>query len=164
MNLQGLRQFWGERAPRERSLLTWAAAFVCLLTLYLTLIDPAFSAIARLQRSLPHGRAQAAELEALLAEVRALKARPAVAANSGLDAVPTLEQSLAGAGIKASRIVPLSNGALQLNFSNVSYPAWSVWLASAERELGLHAIAVTVRADSVPGNVDVELALRSGRD
>jgi len=145
-------------------MLSAAALLLGLAVLYLVLIDPAVSSIARLQRSLPRERAQAAELEALLGEVRALKARPAVASSSGLDTVPALQQSLAAAGLKAARVVPLANGALQLTFSNVSYAAWSVWLAAAERELGMHAIAVTVKATSTAGNADVDLALRSGRD
>ena len=164
MNLPSLEQFWSERAPRERAVLLAAAGFLALLILYLALIDPAFSAISRLQRSLPHARSQATELQALLAEVRALKARPTVASGGAQDAQSALERSLAGAGLKAARIVPLSNGALQLTFSNVSYPAWTVWLATAEREHGMHAVAVTVHATATPGNADVELALRAGRD
>ena len=164
MSPDALRRFWSEREPRERALLSAAALLVGVAVLYLALIDPAVSSIARLQRSLPLARAQAAELETLLGEVRSLKARPAVANNSGKDARPALEQSLAAAGLKATRVVPLANGALQLTFSNVSYATWSVWLAAAERELGMHAIAVTVRATSTPGNADIDLALRSGRD
>jgi general secretion pathway protein M len=164
MNLETLRRFWSVREPRERSLLLGAASLIGALVLYLALIDPAFSAIARLKHSLPQARARAAELEALLTEVRALKARPAVASAAGREALPAVEQSLAAAGLKAARAVPLSNGALQLTFSNVPYAAWSVWLAAAERELGMRAMAVTVRATSTAGNADVDLALRSGRD
>jgi general secretion pathway protein M len=164
MNLEALRRFWAEREPRERTLLTAVGLLVGLAVLYLALVDPAISGIARLQRSLPPARAQAAELNAMLAEVRALKARPAVASISGQDALPALEQSLAAAGLKSARMVPLANGALQLTFSNVSYATWSVWLATTERELGMHAIAVTVKATSTAGNADVDLALRSGRD
>jgi general secretion pathway protein M len=164
MNLETLRQFWSAREPRERLVLAGGAALAGVALLYVLLIDPAFSAIARLQRSLPNARAQSAQLEALLTEVRALKSRPAVAAASGADAPAAIEQSLAAAGLKAGRVVPLANGALQLTFVNVPYAAWSVWLASAERELGMHAVSVTVKTTAAPGNADVELALRSGRD
>jgi type II secretory pathway component PulM len=164
MNSEALRRFWSEREPRERSFLLGAAVFVGALILYLALIAPALSAMARLHRSLPHLRAQAAELEALLSEVHTLKARPAVASTSVQDALPAIEQSLAASGLKATRVIPLSNGALQLTFANVPYAAWSVWLSGAERELGMHAINVTVRATAVAGNADVDLALRSGRD
>jgi general secretion pathway protein M len=164
MNLEPVRQFWSERGPRERALIASGASVAAAMLLYLVLIEPAYSAIARLQRALPNTRAQSAQLEALLGEVRALKSRPAVAGAGGADAPTAIEQSLAAAGLKAARVVPLANGALQLTFANVPYAAWSVWLAAAERELGMHAVSVTVKATAAPGNADVELALRSGRE
>ena len=164
MNLAALRQFWDAREPRERALLAGGVFLAGAAVLYLALIDPAYSSIARLQRALPQSRAQSAQLDTLLTEVRALKARPAVAAAGAPDSAAAIEQSLAAAGMKATRIVPLANGSLQLTFSNVSYAAWAAWLASAEREHGMHAIAVTAHATHTPGNADVELSLRSGRD
>ena len=164
MNLEPVRQFWSDRDPRERTLLAAAAVFAAAALLYLILIQPAFSAIGQLRRALPNTRSQAAELGALLDEVRTLKARPVVAATGDQDALAAVEKSLAAAGLKAVRVVPLANGALQLTFTNVSYAAWSVWLATAERELGMHAVAVTAKATATPGNTDVDLALRSGRD
>jgi len=162
--MEALRQFWSAREPRERAALAAAALVAGAAVLYLALIDPAFSAIARLQRSLPNTRAQSAQLQALLAEVRSLRGRPAVAGAGAAESPAAIEQSLAAAGIKAARVVPLANGALQVTFSNVPYATWSVWLASAERELGMHAVAVTVKAMASPGNADVDLTLRSGRD
>ena len=164
MNLEPLRQFWSAREPRERVALGSGAALVGAVLLYLLLIDPAFSGIARLQRSLPSARAQSAQLEALLTEVRALKARPAVASADGADAPTAIQQSLAAAGLKAQRVVPLADGGLQLTFANVPYAAWSVWLAGAERELGMHAVSVTVKATATAGNADVDLSLRSGHE
>jgi len=164
MNPETLRQFWSAREPRERAMLAAAAFVAGAAVLYLALIEPAYSSIARLRRALPQSRAQSAELETLLAEVRALKARPAVAGATGSDPAAAVERSLAASGLKPTRMVPLANGALQLTFSNVPYGAWSVWLASAERELGMHAIAVNARATRTPGNADVDLSLRSGHD
>jgi general secretion pathway protein M len=162
--MEALRQFWSEREPRERALIGSGVLLAGAVLLYLVLIEPAVSGIARLQRALPNTRAQSAQLEALLVEVRALKSRPAVGTGAGTDAQAAIERSLAAAGLKAVRIVPLANGALQLSFANVPYAAWSVWLAAAERELGVRATAVTVKATAAAGNADVELALRSGRD
>lgn len=164
MKLDAARQFWEQRQPRERAWLAGAAGLLAAALVYLALIEPAFAAIARLQRSLPNLRAQSAELQSLLAESRALRSRPAVAASGAQQMQPAVEQSLSGAGLKAARIVPLSGGALQLTFSDVPYAAWSGWLARAERELGMHAVAVTARATQAPGNADIELSLRSGRE
>jgi general secretion pathway protein M len=163
MNLETLRQFWSEREPRERLVLAAGILFAGVALLYL-MIEPAYSSITRLKRSLPSARAQSAQLQALLTEVRALKSRPPVANAAATDAPAAVEKSLSAAGLKAARIVPLANGALQLTFANVPYSVWSVWLATAERELGMRATAVTVKATATAGNADVDVALRSGHE
>lgn len=162
--METLRRFWAERAPRERSILLAGGSMLVLVIVYLLLIEPAWTGIGRLERSLPQQRASAAELDALLGEVKALKSRPQVATMSASDARGALDASLAKAGIKASRVVPLADGDVQLTFSNVPYGSWAPWLAGIERELGARANAVTVTGrDATPGNVDVEIALRLAR-
>jgi general secretion pathway protein M len=164
MNVETLRQLWAARQPREQALLAAAAGVVGVALLYLVLIEPAYSSIARLQRALPQSRTQSVQLQTLLTEVRALKSRPTVAGAAGSDPAAAVEQSLAASGLKPTRMVPLANGALQLTFSNVPYAGWSVWLATAERELGMRAAAVTARATRTPGNADIDLTLRSGHE
>ena len=162
--MEALKQFWAERVPRERAILVLGGVLVLAVIIYLVAIEPAWTGIARLERSLPQQRANAAELEALLAEVKALKARPAVATMSAADARSALESSLGKAGLKAARIVPLSDGEIQLQFSDVPVSRWAPWLASVERELGARSTVVTVTGrEATPGNVDVELALRLAR-
>jgi len=162
--MEALKQFWAERVPRERAILVLGGVLVLAVFIYLVAIEPAWTGIARLERSLPQQRANAAELEALLAEVKALKARPAVATMSAADARSALESSLGKAGLKAARIVPLSDGEIQLQFSDVPVSRWAPWLASVERELGARSTVVTVTGrEATPGNVDVELALRLAR-
>jgi len=161
--VEALLQFWSERSPREKSVLLAGVAIIMAAVVYLLLIEPAASGIARLERGLPQARAQAAKLESLLAEVRSLRGRPQVATLSAQESRGAVEKSLAAAGLKAARIVPLSDGDLQLTFGNVSYAAWATWLAGAERELGAKASSVTANATGTPGNVDVELALRLAR-
>ncbi|MCU0949833.1 MAG: type II secretion system protein M [Burkholderiaceae bacterium] len=158
-----LAAFWNERAPRERAVLALLGLIVLLAVAYLALVEPAVTGIQRLERGLPQVRTQAAQLDALLADVKAVKARPQVATVSSAEARGALDKSLAAAGLKAARIVPLSDGDLQLTFANVPYAAWSVWLAGLERELGARAIGVVANANGTPGNVDVELALRLAR-
>ena len=159
-----LKQFWAERAPRERSVLLVGGMVLLAVILYLVAIEPAWTGIGRLEKSLPQQRANAAELEALLGEVKTLKARPAVATMSAADARAALESSLAKAGVKATRVVPLSDGDIQLTFADVPVSKWAPWLANAERELGARSTSVTVTGrDATPGNVDVDLALRLAR-
>lgn len=163
MRLEALREFWAGREPRERAAIASGALLAGALLFY-TLTVPPLLAISQLQRSLPNVRAQTVQLDGLLAEVRALKAHPAAAGPAGSDPAGAITQSLATSGLKASRMVPLANGALQLTFPDVPYGAWSVWLATAERELGMRAAAVTARATRTPGNVDIDLTLRPGHE
>jgi len=156
-------QFWAERSPREKSVLLVAGAVVVAALIYLMTIEPAVNGITRLERGLPQTRAQAAKLDALLAEVKSLRSRAQVATLSPQETRAAVEKSLAGAGLKAARVVPLSDGDLQLTFANVPYAGWAMWLASVERELGGRATSVTANATGTPGNVDVELALRLAR-
>lgn len=162
--MDALKQFWIERAPRERAILGTGAAIVLIAILFLLLIEPAWSGIGRLERSLPQQRAQAAELDALLGEVKNLKSQPQVATVSASEVRGALEASLKRAGMKASRIVPLSDGDIQLTFSDVPFGTWATWVAGIERELGARTASVVINGkDATPGNVDAELALRLAR-
>jgi general secretion pathway protein M len=134
--MEALRNFWSQRAPRERMVLGAAGIVMLAAAIFLLLIEPAAVGIPRLERQLPVMRTQAEQLDRLLAEV---------------------------AGLKASRIVPLADGDLQLTFANASYATWSTWLAGAERELGAKASVVTARATGTPGMADIEMSLRLAR-
>ncbi|HEU0200770.1 MAG TPA: type II secretion system protein GspM [Burkholderiaceae bacterium] len=158
-----LREFWTERAPREKLFLGAAAGLVLIALLYLLLIEPAATGIARLNRGLVVQRQQAAKLDSLLVEVKNLKSRGQVATLSAAEARGAVEKSLAAAGLKATRVVPLADGDLQLTFSNVPYAGWSLWLAGIERELGARAGSVTANGTATPGHVDIEVALRMPR-
>ena len=158
--MDAIKAFWNEREPREKTVLSLLALVVAIALVFLLLIEPATSGISRLERGLPQARKQAAQLEALLAEVKSLKARAQVATVSGQEARGAIEKSLAAAGLKATRIVPLSDGDLQLTFANVPYATWAGWVATTERELGARTTSVVANGNATPGNVDVELALR----
>jgi len=74
-----------------------------------------------------------------------------------------IEKSLASAGLKAARIVPLADGDVQMTFANVPYAVWATWLAGTEREAGCTRGRRARQCDRDPGNADVELALRLAR-
>lgn len=158
-----LARLWSERAPRERRILAAGAAIVAAIALYLLLIEPAASGIVRLQRQLPQTRSQAARLESLVAEARSLRNLPPVAVPDAADARSALDKSLHEAGIKSVHSNVLANGDLHLTFVNAAYGRWTTWLFTAERTLGVHAVAVSVKANDTPGNADIELSLRLPR-
>lgn len=161
--MDAIKAFWNERAPRERLILALLALVLGIAIVFLVLIEPAATGIKRLERGLPQARTQAAQLDTLLSEVKSLKARAQVATVSAQEARGAIEKSLAAAGLKASRIVPLSDGDIQLTFANVSFSTWATWLAATERELGARTTSVVANGNATPGNVDVELALRLAR-
>ena len=161
--MEELLRMWNERAPRERLVLGALGVLVLLALIYLMLVDPAWSGIRQLERALPQARAQSGQLDALLNEVKTLKARPPVATVAPSEARGAVEKSLSSAGLKATRIAPLADGDLQIGFANVPYAQWTAWLAGIERELGARALRVTANATATPGNADVEIALRLAR-
>ena len=161
--MDALRNFWSQRAPRERLALAAAATVLLLAAIYLLLIEPAATGIPRLERTLPAARTQAEQLDRLLAEVASLKAKPQTATLAPAEARAAVERSLAAAGLKASRVVPLAEGDLQMTFANVPYAAWSTWLAGVERELGAKASIVAARATGTPGATDIDVTLRLAR-
>jgi general secretion pathway protein M len=161
--MDALRDFWIQRAPRERLAMILASAVLLLAVVFLTLVEPAATGIPRLERSLPATRMQAERLDQLLAEVAELKSKPQVAVLPPAEARAALEKSLGAAGLKATRVVPIADGDLQIVFANVPYAAWSTWLAGAERELGAKAHTVSARSTATPGAADIEMVLRLAR-
>jgi general secretion pathway protein M len=161
--MNALIQFWSERAPRERAILGLGAAVVLAAIVYLLMIDPAWSGSRALERSLPATRAQAAQLDSYLAEANVLKSRPQVAAVGAAEARATVEKSLAAAGMKAARVLPLSDTDTQLSLANVPYAGFTSWLAESERTLGLRVYSLSARRVSAAGYADIELVLRAGK-
>ena len=161
--MEELLRMWNERAPRERLVLGALGFVVLVAILYLLVVEPAWTGIRQLERGLPQARAQSGQLDALLNEVKALKARPPVATVGPGEARGAVERSLSSAGLKATRIAALADGDLQIGFANVPYAQWTTWLAGIERELGARALRVTANATATPGNADVEIALRLAR-
>lgn len=153
---------WQQREPRERRLIALAAGVIAAALVYLLLVEPAATGIARLQRSLPAERAQVAALDGVLAEARQLKGRATAATVPPGEVRAQVEASLKTAGLAPARFSAGSDGSLQLSFANVQYAAWASWLEQAERETGVRAAIVQARAVA-PGRADVELTLRPAR-
>lgn len=162
---QALRGFWSSRATRERRILAGGGVLLALLVFYLVFIGPAVDGIGRLRSLIPQARARAAQLEALVAEAKALRSLPQAAAAPAGVTRAALEKSLDGAGLKPARSEVLPGGDLRLNFVNVPFGKWTAWLAASERAMGVHTVAAKIKADTgtpaaaTPGNADIELTL-----
>ncbi len=169
MSLQkSLANFWAARAARERRVLLGGGILLALLLLYLTLVAPAASAVANLQRLLPQTRARAARLESLVTEAKALRKLPQVAAPGPSQMRAALDRSLDAAGLKAARAEALPNGDLHITFVDVPFGKWTAWLANSERTMGVRTVAASIKAGAgaavgsagSAGNADIELTLR----
>jgi general secretion pathway protein M len=160
---QLVADYWSHRNPREQAILGVGGVVLVLLAAYFILIDPAASGVAHLKTSLPGARMQAQQLDALISEARSLRALPPAATPGSADPRAALDKSLTTAGLTAAHRETATNGDQHFTFSNVPYGKWTSWLATAERSIGVHPVAVTVKQAGTPGNANIELTLRVPR-
>ena len=89
---------WQRLAPRERRLLSWAGAIAAIALVWTLGIEPAWQTVTRLGTGLPALRAQAAQVDALIAEARTLQGAAAQGEATG-DMPTELADSLRRAGL-----------------------------------------------------------------
>jgi general secretion pathway protein M len=150
-----LRAWWVGLARRERVMTAAAAAIAALALLFLVAIEPAWNARARLAAELPRLRAQLAEIQALGQEAGELKGR-GVAAESADAARAALEQSLARAGLPATRIAVLDERQLAVSAEGVSISQWLAWAEEAARDARLRIAAARISRGQARSIVDAE--------
>lgn len=129
---------WTRATPRERRLLRLLAWVAAAALLYLIALRPAWRDVARWQDELPVLRAQAAAVDALAQEARALRRgqRPGAAPAAVEEA---LRKSLARAALgDAPRVTALDDGpGWEIAFERVPASALFEWLAQAPGPLRL---------------------------
>lgn len=153
-------RFWAERNTGERRTLAAGAAAIAAIIGYLVLLEPALDGLQRLRHELPQLQYRAAQVDALVAQARHLRERPAAAIPATADVRTALNQSLAAAGLRPAHRAQTGTNTLQLQFHDVPYANWTIWLDHAQRALKVRAIAVTAKALSTPGNADIDCTLR----
>jgi type II secretory pathway component PulM len=94
--LATLQDLWFSREPRERKLVSIAALVLFFGGIYGLVLDPAWSGLKTLNTSLPAAQAQAAQVQALAAQ---LKTNPTVMSPSNQ---ANLQASLSAANINAT--------------------------------------------------------------
>lgn len=135
---------WARLAPRERRLVSLAAAVAGLTLVWLLLLEPALQATQRLRQSLPALRAQAAQVDAVVREARTLQRQGGGAATP--QALQSdLEASLAMAGLTdVASIAALEPGQWQVTVQQAPAQALIQWLQSLPFELRIQASHVTL--------------------
>lgn len=154
----GAASFWAERNGRERVLIGVAGAVLLLGLLYALLIDPALQGRARLHKSLPQLRLQAAQLQALAKQAAAL---PAAAAPDAVAASKeSIEAELQKSGLRAQNVV-WSGDFARLQLTEVPFSVLLDALQALQKTLRLTVIEANVTAAPVAGSVNASLTLRA---
>jgi general secretion pathway protein M len=91
-------QLWDSREPRERRLISVAAAVVILGAVYAFVLDPAVTGTAQLKASLPAAQAQLAQVKVLSEQVQAMPKDDAAAGAADITQA-SLQASLSAATI-----------------------------------------------------------------
>lgn len=159
--ISGLRErataYWIARTEQERKFLM-AGGLVALLALfYLVLLEPAIEGREQLRRSLPELRQQAAQLEALAGEARAVASEPA-------PAIAPVTQAALAASMSARGLNPaslsVSGEYTKVQLNNVSFANLMAWLDAQRRESRLMVQDAQFSAQTALGQVDATLTLR----
>ena len=159
----GLRErataYWIARSAQERKFLLVGGIVVALALLYLVLLEPALEGRDTLRRSLPELRQQAAQLEALAGEARAVAGAPA-------PVVAPLTRDALAASMKARGLDPaslsMSGEYAKIQLNGVSFANLMAWLDGQRRESRLVVQDAQFSAQNTLGQVDATLTLRQG--
>jgi general secretion pathway protein M len=149
--------YWIARTEQERRYLAAGFTVVALALAYMGLIEPAVEGRAQLQRSLPALRQQAAQLESMAGQARALAGQPAVPVTPMTR--ETLLASLTARGITPGSLT-LTGEFARLQVSGVSFANLVAWLDAQRRENRIAVQEGTFSAQDPVGQVDANLTLR----
>ncbi|MES2933294.1 MAG: type II secretion system protein M [Pseudomonadota bacterium] len=151
------RDFWSARSPQERKLLRLATLVVLLALIYSVLIDPAMQGRARLEKSLPALRLQAADMQALSREAALLAGRTAPVTEPM--SKKNIDDSLKQHGINATSIAMVGDFA-KVQLDGVPFAALMQCLADMQKLTKVTVADAHIAALAVPGSVNATLTLR----
>jgi general secretion pathway protein M len=149
--------YWIARSEQERRYLAAGFGAVLLALVYTGLIEPAVDGRARLQRSLPELRQQAAQLASMADQARALTGQaPAPVTPMTRESLVT---SLSGRGITPGSLT-LTGEFARLQVTGVSFANLMSWLDAQRRESRIAVQEGSFTAQDPQGQVDANLTLR----
>lgn len=150
--------FWQARNQREQSLLATAAAAVIAGLIYMSLIAPALSGQAALEKSLPQMRQQAARMQQMAKEASSLSAIEKSAVPMTLNK-KTVEMTLAKKGLQPKSIAVTADSA-RLQLTAVSFSDVLAWLKEMQMDGRLNVVSASFVAAGQVDTVDVGLTLQ----
>jgi general secretion pathway protein M len=149
--------YWIARSEQERRYLAAGFGVVFLALVYTGLIEPAVEGRARLQRSLPELRQQAAQLASMAGQARALAGQAPVPVTPMTR--ESLMTSLSGRGITPGSLT-LTGEFARLQVTGVSFANLVSWLDAQRRESRIAVQEGSFTAQDPQGQVDANLTLR----
>ena len=161
------RAFWQARTQRERTILLLSTLLIALLLFWFWIVTPALAGRAAAQKNLLALRAQQAQMQSLLSELKAeLKTAPVTNVAAAKSATPLsrqfIDSGLAAKGIKATS-VSVSDELVTLTLTNTTFSSLLGWLQELQRTAQLYVKEATVSALQEKDHVDVTLSLRQTR-
>lgn len=157
-----MKTLWQRLARREQWALAGAGLALLLYAGGFGVLAPLKSAVASQQR-------QVASLSADLLEVRQLAgalnaARGQRRNQTGAAQLPQLlDQSLRSNGLRMGGYQPAADGEVSLRLDSVDFDALLQWLYELEFQHGVEVRELSLSARGEPGQVAVQLRVRSGR-
>lgn len=130
---------WQRLAPRERRLVSLAATVVAAAAVWLLLLEPALKTVTRLQATLPALRAQAAQVDVIIAEAQGLSREAGIGATLA-PSTAALTDSLRRAGlIDTATLDALDSRTWEVGFAQTPMEPILLWLRDLPFELRLRA-------------------------
>lgn len=154
-----LGEFWGERSPREKKLISVGGAILALVVLYSVALDPALTARAKLREELPAMQRRLAQMTAQANEARGLSSAARGSAPSGAALKDALAASLAQRGLSATQLNVVGPN-VQLQLKNADFGAWVGWLDDVRKRFKVKVAEARVTALKEDGQVDVSATLQ----
>jgi general secretion pathway protein M len=154
-----LGDFWGERSPREKKLISIGSAVLALVVLYSVALDPALTGRAKLRDELPAMQRRLAQMTAEANEARSLSSAAQGSAPTGNALKDALAASLAQRGLAATQL-NVAGPNVQLQLKNVEFGTWVAWLDDVRRQFKVKVAEAHVSALKEDGQVDVTATLQ----
>ena len=160
-----MKEWFTSLAPRERAMVSIAAAVVVLALVYAVAWSPLASSVTRLQQSVEEQQALKQWMQQSAAEVNQLRgAAGASDDHRSLLAVvdQTSKQSQLGPAVK--RIEPDGQELVRVSLEQASFDDMMSWLGSLQRSFGVSVADVSIDRQAASGRVNARITLkRSGK-
>lgn len=156
------KEWFAALAPRERTLVSIAAAFTVFTILYLGVWETLANAHYGREKSLSEARALATRLEVIGAE--ALKARMSgggAVSNSGMSLLSVVDQAGKSGTLSKppTRLQPEGDREVKVWLEDTTFDGVVRWIAELETRHGVSAQTVDIEKESAPGLVNARLSL-----